>query len=167
MKSIKLIQDICNLLFSMISSMYWTFIIKYTFSEPIIQKFYSSTSRFTHEQKCRVERDAIGVRCVLNRISHCRKDEIPYEGQCYHLAEPESGLNHQEAFDYCTQRQSRLIDITSQAENNFISEWVLQTRPEVTSIMTSGVGLTTLNRTLWLWEDSSRAKFRYIIYLDF
>ncbi|XP_033297335.1 uncharacterized protein LOC117204237 isoform X3 [Bombus bifarius] len=117
--------------------------------------------KFTHEQKCRVERDAIGVRCVLNRISHCRKDEIPYEGQCYHLAEPESGLNHQEAFDYCTQRQSRLIDITSQAENNFISEWVLQTRPEVTSIMTSGVGLTTLNRTLWLWEDSSRAKFRF------
>ncbi|CAL7933954.1 unnamed protein product [Xylocopa violacea] len=117
--------------------------------------------KFTHEQQCRVERDAVGVRCVLNRFAHCRKDEIPYEGQCYHLADPESGLNHAEALDYCSRRQSRLIDITSQGENDFISEWLVQTQPEVASIMTSGVGFTTMNRTLWLWEDSSKAKFRF------
>ncbi|KAK1135090.1 hypothetical protein K0M31_007860 [Melipona bicolor] len=117
--------------------------------------------KFTHEQQCRVERDAVGVKCVQNRVAHCRKDETPHEGQCYHLVEPENGLNHQEALDYCTQRQSRLLDITSQAENDFISEWVLQTQPEIASIMTSGVGFTTMNRTLWLWEDSSRAKFRF------
>lgn len=111
-------------------------------------------------QECRVERDAIGVRCVLNRVAHCRKDEIPWEGQCYHLADPESGLTHAEALDYCTHRQARLIDVTSQAENDFVSEWMVQTQPEVASIITSGVGFTTMNRTLWLWEDSSRAKFR-------
>ena len=94
-------------------------------------------------------------------MAHCREDETPHEGQCYHLAEPENGMDHQEALDYCTRRQSRLLDITSQAENDFISEWVLQTRPEVASIMTSGVGFTTMNRTLWLWGDSSHAKFRY------
>nr|XP_034174800.1 uncharacterized protein LOC117601744 isoform X3 [Osmia lignaria] len=117
--------------------------------------------KFTHEQECRVERDAIGVRCVLNRVAHCHKDELPYEGNCYHLADPDSGLNHAEALSYCSQKQSRLIDITSQAENDFISEWLVQQQPEVGSIMTSGVGFTTLNRTLWLWEDSSRAKFRF------
>ncbi|XP_076766671.1 uncharacterized protein LOC143433270 [Xylocopa sonorina] len=119
------------------------------------------TCKFTHEQQCRVERDAIGVRCVLNRFAHCRKDEIPYEGQCYHLADPESGLNHAEALDYCSRRQSRLIDIISQGENDFISEWLVQTQPEVASIMTSGVGFTTMGRTMWLWEDSSKAKFRF------
>ncbi|CAK9820681.1 Prss12 [Anthophora plagiata] len=117
--------------------------------------------KFKHEQECRVERDAIGVRCVQNRVAHCRKDEIPYDGQCYHLADPESGLNHAEALNYCSRRQARLIDITSQVENDFVSEWLVQKHPEVVSIMTSGVGFTTMNRTLWLWEDSSRAKFRF------
>ncbi|XP_043522584.1 uncharacterized protein LOC122535258 isoform X3 [Frieseomelitta varia] len=117
--------------------------------------------KFTHVQQCRLERDAVGVRCVQNRVAHCRKDETAHEGQCYHIAESENGLNHQEALDYCTRRQSRLLDITSQAENDFISEWVVQTRPEIASIMTSGVGFTTMNRTLWLWEDASRAKFRF------
>ncbi|XP_076175062.1 uncharacterized protein LOC143150566 isoform X2 [Ptiloglossa arizonensis] len=117
--------------------------------------------KFTHEPQCRVERDAIGVRCALNRIAHCRKDEIPYEGQCYHLANPDSSLNHAEALDYCSQRQARLVDITNQAENDFISEWLVQGHPNVTSIMTSGIGFTTINHTIWLWEDSSRAKFRF------
>lgn len=111
-------------------------------------------------QECRVERDAIGVRCALNRIANCRKDEVPYEGQCYHLAEAESGLNHEEALDYCTNRDSRVLDITNQAENNFISEWLVQEQPEIASIMTSGVGFTTMGHTLWVWEDSSRSKFR-------
>ncbi|XP_047361055.1 uncharacterized protein LOC124953555 isoform X3 [Vespa velutina] len=117
--------------------------------------------KFTHGQECRVERDAIGVRCLPNRIAHCRKDEIPHEGQCYHLADSNTGLNHAEALQYCIKRDSRLIDITSQDENNFVSEWLLQLHPIIGSIMTSGVGFTTFNRTLWLWEDSSRAKFKF------
>ncbi|XP_066599754.1 uncharacterized protein teq isoform X2 [Prorops nasuta] len=117
--------------------------------------------RFKHEQECRVERDAIGVRCLANRVAHCQKDEIAHEGQCYHLAGPDTGLNHAEALEYCANRGSQLIDILSQPENNFVSEWLLQVYPEVTSIMTSGVGFTTFNRTLWLWEDASRAKFRF------
>ncbi|KAL2724827.1 hypothetical protein V1477_018688 [Vespula maculifrons] len=117
--------------------------------------------KFTHGQECRVERDAIGVRCLPNRIAHCRKDEIPHEGQCYHLADSDTSLNHAEALQYCSKRNSRLIDITSQAENNFVSEWLLQSHPIIGSIMTSGVGFTTFNRTLWLWEDSSRAKFKF------
>ncbi|XP_043802485.1 uncharacterized protein LOC122720083 isoform X3 [Apis laboriosa] len=117
--------------------------------------------KFTHVQECRVERDAIGVRCALNRVANCRKDEVPYEGQCYHLAEAESGLNHQEALDYCKNKDSRLLDITNQEENNFISEWLVQEQPEIASIMTSGVGFTTMGHSLWIWEDSSRAKFRF------
>ncbi|KAG7212821.1 hypothetical protein KM043_002178 [Ampulex compressa] len=117
--------------------------------------------KFSHDQECRVERDAIGVRCTANRVAHCRKDEVPHEGQCYHLADTGIGLNHAEALEYCAQRQARLIDITTQAENDFVSEWLLQMHPEVGSIMTSGVGFTTLGRAFWLWEDSGRAKFRF------
>lgn len=118
-------------------------------------------SRFTHNQECQVIRDAIGVRCAPNRMAHCRKDEVPHNGHCYHLAHPDSGLNHAEALDHCTRRNARLIDIASQAENNFVSELLLQSYPEVNSIMTSGFGFTTMNRTLWLWADSARTKFKY------
>ncbi|KAK2582941.1 hypothetical protein KPH14_009002 [Odynerus spinipes] len=117
--------------------------------------------KFTHGQECRVERDAVGIRCLPNRVAHCRQDEIPHEGECYHLAESDKELNHAEALSYCSKRGSRLIDITSQAENDFVSEWLLQLHPEIGSIMTSGIGFTTLNRTLWLWKDSSRAKFKF------
>ncbi|KAL6449112.1 hypothetical protein ACFW04_000663 [Cataglyphis niger] len=117
--------------------------------------------KFTHNEDCRVARDAIGVRCAPNRIVHCRKDEIPHNGHCYHLAHPDSGLNHAEALEHCTRRNARLIDVTSQAENNFVSELLLQSYPEVNSIMTSGFGFTTMNRTLWLWADSARAKFKF------
>ncbi|XP_032680376.1 uncharacterized protein LOC116848411 isoform X2 [Odontomachus brunneus] len=117
--------------------------------------------KFTHNRQCRVDRDAIGVRCVSNRIAHCRKDEIPHEGQCYHLAGPDRGPTHAEASDYCKRRNARLIDITNQAENNFVSEWLSQSYPEVNSIITSGLGFTTMNVPLWLWEDSSHAKFKF------
>ncbi|XP_029676576.1 uncharacterized protein LOC115243589, partial [Formica exsecta] len=119
------------------------------------------TCKFTHNEECRVARDAIGVRCVPNRIAHCRKDEISHNGHCYHLAHPDNGLNHAEALEHCTRRNARLIDVTSQAENNFVSELLLQSYPEVNSIMTSGFGFTTMNRTLWLWADSARAKFKF------
>ncbi|XP_018303194.1 uncharacterized protein [Mycetomoellerius zeteki] len=117
--------------------------------------------KFTHNQECRVDRDAIGVRCTPNRIAHCYKDEMPHNGQCYHLANPDSGFNHAEALEYCKRRNARLIDITNQAENNFVSEWLLQSYPEVSSIMTSGFGFTSMGRTLWLWADSAHAKFKF------
>jgi hypothetical protein len=101
------------------------------------------------------------VRCNPNRIAHCRKDETPHEGHCYHLAGPASGLNHDEAMEHCGRRQARLIDITSQAENNFVSEWLSQSYPEVSTVMTSGLGFSAMNRPLWLWGDSAQAKFKY------
>ncbi|XP_018356826.1 PREDICTED: uncharacterized protein LOC108757046 isoform X3 [Trachymyrmex septentrionalis] len=117
--------------------------------------------KFTHNQECRIDRDAIGVRCTPNRIAHCYKDEVPHDGQCYHLADPDSGFNHDEALEYCKRRNARLIDITNQAENNFVSEWLLQSYPEVSSIMTSGFGFTSMGRTLWIWADSAHAKFKF------
>lgn len=117
--------------------------------------------KFTHNQECHIDRDAIGVRCIPNRIAHCYKDEIPHNGQCYYLADPDSGFNHAEALEYCKRRNARLIDITNQAENNFVSEWLLQSYPEVSSIMTSGFGFTSMGRTLWIWANSAHAKFKF------
>lgn len=118
--------------------------------------------RFTHGSECDVVRDAVGIRCLPNRAAYCGEDEVPYRGFCYHLASSDSALNHAEALDYCNDRGSKLLDIIDQSENNFISEWLVQSYPDVGSVMTSGFGFTTLNRTIWLWEDSNHAKFRHV-----
>lgn len=107
-----------------------------------------------------MERDAVAVRCLPHRVAHCRGDEIPHDGQCYHIAGPDKALNHAEAHDYCHARGSRVVDIIDQHENDFLSEMLIKTRPEVDTVMTSGMGFTTLNMTIWTWEDSSVAKFK-------
>ncbi|XP_053597438.1 uncharacterized protein LOC103578371 isoform X2 [Microplitis demolitor] len=119
------------------------------------------TCKFTHGSECDIERDAVGVSCLPNRVAYCRGDETPHDGNCYHLADSSSGLNHAEALKYCASKNARLVDITSQGENNFISEWLIQSHPDIESIMTSGIGFTTFNRSIWLWEDSAKAKFKF------
>ncbi|XP_043272593.1 uncharacterized protein [Venturia canescens] len=119
------------------------------------------TCKFVHDENCAIGRDAVGIRCVANPLAHCAPDEVAHDGRCYHLAKPDSGLNHAEALEYCSLRKAKLVDITSQAENNFLNEWLIHHYPEVKSIMTSGIGFTTFNKTLWLWEDSARAKFQF------
>ncbi|XP_046745946.1 uncharacterized protein LOC124403977 isoform X2 [Diprion similis] len=122
---------------------------------------YFQSCKFTHNPYCDVARDAVGIRCLPNRAAYCRKDEIPHKGFCYHLANPDTALNHPEALDHCNSKGAKLVDVLDQSENNFISEWLVQRHPYVNSIMTSGFGFTTLNRTVWLWEDTNHAKFRF------
>ncbi|XP_015110606.1 uncharacterized protein LOC107036887 isoform X2 [Diachasma alloeum] len=117
--------------------------------------------RFIHGTDCNVARDAVGITCLPNRVAHCRKDEVAHAGNCYHLADADTGLNHDEALRYCTDRQSRLIDITSQNENNFLSEWLMLDHPRVETIMTGGLGFSMMNKTIWIWEDSAKAKFKF------
>jgi hypothetical protein len=89
-------------------------------------------------------------------------DEVAHNGQCYYVAQPSEGLNHAEAHDHCQRRGSRLLDLIDQPENDFISELLVQSRPQVDSVMTAGMGFTTLNLTIWIWEDSSVARFKYV-----
>ncbi|XP_020710705.2 uncharacterized protein LOC105690556 isoform X4 [Athalia rosae] len=122
---------------------------------------YFQHCKFTHGSECNIARNSIGIRCLPNRIAYCREDEVAHDGFCYHLANPDTALNHAEALDYCSNKKSKLVDIINQSENDFISEWLIQQHPDVRSVMTSGFGFTTLNRTLWLWEDSNHAKFKF------
>ncbi|KAF7990581.1 hypothetical protein HCN44_000386 [Aphidius gifuensis] len=101
--------------------------------------------------------DAVGISCLPNHLAYCNKDETPHGGNCYHLADPKSGLNHAEALGYCVKRNSRLVDIVSQNENNFLSEWLTNAYPRVESVMTAGVGFTMMGKTFWIWEDLSKA----------
>ncbi|KAF7997670.1 hypothetical protein HCN44_008843, partial [Aphidius gifuensis] len=119
------------------------------------------TCKFIHGSKCNIQRDAVGISCLPNHLAYCNKDETPHGGNCYHLADPKSGLNHAEALGYCVKRNSRLVDIVSQNENNFLSEWLTNAYPRVESVMTAGVGFTMMGKTFWIWEDLSKAMFKF------
>jgi hypothetical protein len=41
-----------------------------------------------------------------------------------------------------------------QEESDFVSEWLLQLQPNVTNILTAGVGVTVFHRPVWVWEGS-------------
>nr|CAD7269989.1 unnamed protein product [Timema shepardi] len=42
------------------------------------------------------------------------------------------------------------------AESNFISEWLVQLHPRITSIITSGVGVSVFGHSVWIWEGSEQ-----------
>ncbi|KAJ8674874.1 hypothetical protein QAD02_010660 [Eretmocerus hayati] len=122
---------------------------------------YFQSCRFTHRPECNEAQDAVGVRCLPNRFAHCREDETPYKGNCYHVAESSKGFNRIEAHDHCNSRGSRLVDVINQKENDFLSELLVQTQPHVHSVMTSAVGFTMLNASVWIWENSNNTDFKF------
>ncbi|XP_021942881.1 uncharacterized protein LOC110841538 isoform X2 [Zootermopsis nevadensis] len=110
-------------------------------------------------QQCVIARDAVGVRCYKNWASQCRPGEVNHGERCYNLVVPSvrhavEGFSHGEALRDCQSKGSQLLDITSQEESDFISEWLLQIQPNITNILTAGVGVSVFQRPLWVWEGS-------------
>ncbi|XP_069680100.1 uncharacterized protein teq isoform X2 [Periplaneta americana] len=116
-------------------------------------------------KQCLVSRDAVGVRCYKNWVSQCQPGEVNHGKKCYRLVVPSvrhalEGFSHGEAIRDCKSRGAQLLDIISQEENDFISEWLVQLHPNITNVLTAGVGVNVQQRPLWVWEGSS-ATFKY------
>ncbi|PSN37221.1 hypothetical protein C0J52_12660 [Blattella germanica] len=118
-----------------------------------------SACQLRYQQQCVIARDAVGVRCYKNWPSQCQPGEFNFGKQCYKLVVPsvrhaKEGFSHGEALRDCQTRGAQLLDITSQDENDFISEWLIQLEPNITNVLTSGVGVSVPYRSLWIWEGS-------------
>ncbi|XP_034936426.1 uncharacterized protein [Chelonus insularis] len=112
--------------------------------------------------ECSIERNTIGVECMLDSSAYCSTDDVPFHKNCYHLVNSSLDLSHDDAIQYCSSRNSSLLYITAQDENDFISEWLTQKYPQVESIMTAGIGFTTMARTIWVWQDSAKSFFNFM-----
>uniref|UniRef100_A0A8D9F791 Neurotrypsin n=1 Tax=Cacopsylla melanoneura TaxID=428564 RepID=A0A8D9F791_9HEMI len=114
---------------------------------------------------CDVDKDSIWIRCLGNHASQCRPGEVSYNNKCYSLVIPSEeapandsvGFSQSEAMKHCTTKGGHLLDINSQKENDFISEWLTHQDQQLQSIMTSGVGVSVMGRPLWIWEGSEEA----------
>ncbi|KAL1459424.1 hypothetical protein WDU94_011406 [Cyamophila willieti] len=113
---------------------------------------------------CDVDKDSIWIRCLGNHASQCRPGEVSYNNKCYSLVIPSEeapandsvGFSQSEAMKHCLTKGGHLLDITSQKENDFLSEWLTH-QDQLPSIMTSGVGVSVMGRPLWIWEGSEEA----------
>ncbi|XP_046390189.1 uncharacterized protein LOC124158856 [Ischnura elegans] len=112
--------------------------------------------------QCDVGRDVVAVRCLKEYRSLCAVDEVPFGGQCYSLVKlpipaEDSGrmsLARESAAKECERRGGGLVRISSQGENDFLSEWLLHQHPEVLTVMTGGVSMPMGSKDVWMWETS-------------
>ncbi|KAK3908488.1 Lysyl oxidase-like protein 2 [Frankliniella fusca] len=116
---------------------------------------------------CNLETQAAGLRCYPNYVARCRPGEVPFRGSCYSIVIPrrdrrveDVAFSQDEAIKHCKSQGGHLLDIGSQAENDFISEWLTTAHPELGSVLTSGVGVSVPGGDVWVWEDT-RAPFQY------
>ncbi|XP_075216413.1 uncharacterized protein LOC142321844 isoform X2 [Lycorma delicatula] len=113
------------------------------------------------DNTCDPERNSVWIRCYSNRLSYCHPGEASFDGKCYALVVPKEdrkddsiGFSQGEALAHCQIKGGHLFDINSQKENDFISEWLLSQKI-ASSVMTAGVGVSLLGRSLWFWEGSA------------
>ncbi|XP_025406310.1 uncharacterized protein LOC112680434 isoform X2 [Sipha flava] len=122
--------------------------------------------KLQNSKNCNVERDAVWVKCRVNSGSECQPEEVSYDGKCYKLFVPirekqnetiqDVGFSKTEALEHCHKRGGKLLDIDSQKENDFISEWLFRQKTEG-PILTSGVGLSFLKSPIWIWEGTENS----------
>lgn len=113
---------------------------------------------------CDVDKDSLWIRCLGNHASQCRPGEVSYNNKCYSLVVPSEeapandsmGFSQSEAKKHCQTKGGHLLDISSQKENDFLSEWLTH-QDQVPSVMTSGVGVSVMGRPIWIWEGSEEA----------
>ncbi|XP_050429551.1 uncharacterized protein LOC126838845 isoform X3 [Adelges cooleyi] len=122
--------------------------------------------KLQNDKTCNVERDAVWIKCRINSGSRCQPEEVTYDDKCYKLFVPVSeklnkgpqdiGFSKVEALEHCQKRGGSLLDISSQRENDFVSEWLLRQKSEG-PILTSGVGVSVLGNPIWIWEGTNNA----------
>ncbi|KAK7066080.1 Scavenger receptor Cys-rich, partial [Halocaridina rubra] len=113
-------------------------------------------------QQCRLEkgtqedvaRNVAGVRCIKNWVSECGVGGVRWGQKCY-FAHVHSQVTHAQAREACAQNNARLLSITSQEENNFISELLDSVGGDIGGFHTGGVRTQVFGETFWLWQNTT------------
>ncbi|CAG0882026.1 unnamed protein product [Cyprideis torosa] len=107
---------------------------------------------------CKTE-DVVGVVCQKNFASRCASEETPFEESCYRYFE-DPILSHNQAMDVCHALNGHLLDIRSQKEMDFISEWLVH-KGAFGPIHTGGVQGTSASKSVFYLWDHSVEKFQF------
>lgn len=94
----------------------------------------------------------VGVRCHLDPHSLCAEDEFLNGNTCYMIFE-NLLLTHDQASSVCKHAGGDLLDILSQAENDFVSELLSKLAPSISNVHTDGK-VRNLDDGDIIWESN-------------
>ena len=104
-----------------------------------------------------VSDQVVGVRCLLgprNQHSLCTEDEYLFGNSCFKIFPQNLNMTHKQASSVCESEGYDLLHISSQVENDFVSELLLKLAPSVTQVHTDGIGKKGENKDSFIWENS-------------
>lgn len=121
------------------------------------------------EYACDASSRAVHVRCLPNWASKCQPGETLRGDRCYRLFKPTNEMvdlahSASEAVEHCRSRGGHIVDVNSQGENDFLTDWLATEHPDVDAILTSGLGVRVKDasaRDLWIWQTDSYSPMGY------
>nr|XP_045618855.1 uncharacterized protein LOC123770744 [Procambarus clarkii]XP_045618856.1 uncharacterized protein LOC123770744 [Procambarus clarkii]XP_045618857.1 uncharacterized protein LOC123770744 [Procambarus clarkii] len=102
-----------------------------------------------------LDKTVVGVRCLRNWVSECSVvGGVRWGHKCY-FVQTSPLVTHAEARARCSSRGARLLSITSQEENDFVSELLNAQGGDSLGFHTGGVKTKVFGNTFFLWQNSS------------
>ena len=116
---------------------------------------YKSNSLGFLQKQCKLAENVVSVTCVHDSFAHCPEGEIPWGKSCYSVHFNRSTFV--EAQTTCQKEGKNLVEITTQEENDLISELLMHNKYSagmLSNIWTGGVGKRTARSQTYFWHGS-------------
>ena len=118
-------------------------------------QYSSSSGRFSRGKTCKLSEEIVSITCVTDSLASCPPGEVPWGGSCYSLHFNRSSFV--EAQGICKSEGKFLAEITSQEENDLLSELILQNEFSpglLADLWTGAVGGGTQRSRRLYWHGS-------------
>jgi hypothetical protein len=104
---------------------------------------------------CKLSEQVVSVTCLHDSFAACAEDEVPWGGSCYSLHFNLSDFH--EANAVCEAQGKALVEITSQQENDLLTELLLR-QPDLalSEMWTGGMGAQTARTPSFFWHGSKQ-----------
>ena len=107
---------------------------------------------------CRLKASVVSVNCIHDSFAECEGAyDVPWSGKCYSLIPKRS--TYEEGQKFCKGKNKKLVEITTQQENDLLSELLLRhahSSGKFSQVWTGGKAIPSLRRSNHFYWDGSR-----------
>ena len=105
--------------------------------------------------RCKLEEEVVSVTCVHDTFAACPEGEVPWGGSCYSVHFDRMDFHSAQAA--CLREDKKLVEITTQEENDLLSELLLRNQYSpglLAQMWTGGMGSHTARTPFYYWHGS-------------